>query len=116
MSSEPFFKRTTSWREDLNKSAACVCILGPDFYETNGPVILAESMRLGKPVMLIVPADRAIPIPPLFHSYTGQKVLINIPRYDSKVIVEKSMEQARRWGLSITGGYEHTWEDLPSPR
>ena len=29
---------------------------------------------------------------------------------------EVANEQARSWGFTITSGYEHTWEDLPSPR
>lgn len=68
-----------SWREELVESEAAVCIIGPDYYETNAPEIMAEAMRLGKPVILVVPQDRAGPIPPLFGTYAGLKARINIP-------------------------------------
>ena len=103
-----------NWLDDLKRSAAAVVILGPDYYATNGPDIMAEAMRQGKPIMLLIPADRSLSIPPLFTAYKGRKALIDIPTYDPAVIVAKSMEQARSWGLNISGGYEHTWEDLPS--
>ena len=104
-----------SWREELVESEAAVCIIGPDYYDTNAPEIMAEAMRLGKPVILVVPQDRAGPIPPLFGTYAGLKARINIPTYDPVVIMEKVKAQTRRWGIVIASVYEHTWEDLPSP-
>ncbi len=104
-----------SWREDLAKSNTTVCIMGPDFYQTNAPEILAQAMCLEKAVILVVPQDRDVPIPPQFGTYAGLKARIDIPTFDPVVIMEKVREQAQRWGFDIASGYEHTWEDLPGP-
>ena len=98
-----------SWRDDLNESTVAVTILGEDFYETNGPLILAEATRLGKSIILVVPEDRHVPVPPLFRSYEGQKAQINIPTYNPALIAAEVFEQTRSWGLTITSGYEHSW-------
>ena len=104
-----------SWQENLAHAKVAVVIMGPDFYGTDGPDILAEAIRQAKWVILMVPQDRDGPVPPEFQGYEGRKARIDIASYDPGLIRRKMNEQCLRWGVLITEGYEHTWEDLPSP-
>lgn len=104
-----------TWQENLARSKVAVVIMGPDFYGTNGPDILAEAISQEKWIILMVPQDRDGPVPPQFEAYGGRKAQINIASYDPGLILRKTNEQCLHWGVLITEGYEHTWKDLPGP-